>query len=231
LAQPEFIYFDIDDTLLDHGRAQEAALQAVYTASDCFEEVEFEEFCATYTRINTDLWKAYSLGTIDRAQLQHHRFADALLELGLEQNLAGPMGLHYLEAYRLQWKWIEGAREAIERLIEVYPIGFITNGFSETQKKKIEAFSLHTYSGHIIISEDVGFLKPSPELFGYAAQLAGVSANQILYVGDNFMSDIQGGNSAGWQTAWFTNEMEAEKTSQANYVFSKFETLTQSLLK
>jgi len=229
LPRPSFIYFDIDDTLLDHVAAQKNALRHVFGQYRCFKEIDFESFSQAYSRINTGLWKDYSLGNINRDDLQNRRFRDSILEAGADNSESESIGRDYIMAYRNEWKWIDGAREALENLSKNYRLGFITNGFSETQKLKIESFGLSSYSDHIIISEDVGYLKPSPEIFNYAEELAGSKGEDVLYVGDNFMSDIQGGNSAGWQTAWYTSEKNDALTSQANIVFSKFEQLTKTL--
>jgi len=230
LSRPRFIYFDIDDTLLDHMHAQERALHYIYRARPSFQKVPFEAFNAQYRAINSGLWRDYSLGKITRAELQYRRFADTFSKLGIRDEDPLENGEAYIRAYRTEWKWVEGAREVFELLSREYKTGLITNGFAETQKKKVEDFRLHELAGPVIISEEVGFLKPSPEIFSHAEAQAGVSGTDILYVGDNFMSDIVGGNEAGWQTAWFTHTVEAGKAERAHIVFSRFEELKQVLI-
>lgn len=229
MPRPSFIYFDIDDTILDHKTAQNNALRYVFETFPCFAGTEFDLFSRTYARINTGLWKQYSLGAIDRDSLQRLRFSESIRETGVDHSQAEEIGNTYMQAYRNEWTWIDGAKEALTDLSSTYKLGFITNGFSETQKLKAESFGLSDFSEHIIISEDVGHLKPSPEIFAHAEQISGSKGEQVLYVGDNFMSDIQGGNSAGWQTAWYTREQDSSLRSQANIVFSKFEELTEAL--
>lgn len=229
MLRPSFIYFDIDDTILDHKTAQNNALRYVFENFPCFAGTEFDLFSQTYARINAGLWKQYSLGSIDRDSLQRLRFADSIRETGVDYTQAEEIGTAYMQAYRNEWTWIDGAREALTALSRSYELGFITNGFSETQKLKAELFGLSDFSEHIIISEDVGHLKPSPEIFSYAEQISGSKGEKILYVGDNFMSDIQGGNSAGWQTAWYTSGQDSLLCSQANFVFSRFNELTEAL--
>ena len=57
-----------------------------------------------------------------------------------------------------------------------------------------------------MISEEVGVMKPNPALFAHAAEQAGISPDEILYIGDSLHSDVEGGRNAGWQVAWFRGE-------------------------
>ncbi len=230
-AKPAFIYFDIDDTLLDHMHAQEQALYIIYQQRPALQKVPFKAFNTLYKSINSGLWRDYSLGYISKSELKHRRFTDTFLELNIMSEDPVETGTAYINAYRTEWKWVEGAREVYEEICRHYPTGLITNGFAETQKKKIIDFGLDQLSGPVIISEEVGHLKPSPEIFSFAEKQAGVSGAEILYVGDNFMSDIVGGSEAGWQTAWFTQTIEASKAERAQLVFSSFLTLKQALIE
>ncbi|MFW6348180.1 MAG: HAD family hydrolase [Cyclonatronaceae bacterium] len=239
---PDFIYFDIDDTLLDHKRAQRLALRETFDAAfrenDAFKQanISFHAFSEIYSRINKTLWHRYSLGEIDRVFLQHHRFADTLEAAGLRPGIdinSEALGKDYMQRYRLHWSWLPGAKEALEYLHGRFRLGFITNGFAETQQKKADDFMLSHYSDIIIMSENVGHLKPHPQIFRHAAEAAGHAGESILYVGDNFASDVEGGNKAGWKTAWYTGQLEtapsAEQQKQATISFRNFDVLLQYL--
>lgn len=228
LRKPRFIYFDIDDTLLDHRSAQRAALEDMHRTFPALQAVSTETLGTTYARHNHRLWHAYSLGQTDRHSLHRGRFADTFEELGLEVSDPLEIGNAYMQAYRRHWRWIPGAEAALRSLSGHFRVGFLTNGFSETQKKKVQDFGLEALSGPVIISEDVGYLKPSPEIFAYAEAQAGAEAADILYVGDNLVSDIRGGNAAGWQTAWFTPEPEPQ-ASEASFSFRTFDELQTRL--
>ncbi|AXJ00746.1 putative hydrolase of the HAD superfamily [Cyclonatronum proteinivorum] len=231
LRKPRFIYFDIDDTLLDHRSAQRAALLEIHQEFPVLQAASAADLSLVYARHNQRLWQAYSLGQTDRHNLHRSRFADTFAELGLHVSDPLEIGNAYMQAYRRYWRWIPGAEAALQSLSRHYRVGFITNGFSETQKKKIEDFGLQAFSGPLIISEDVGYLKPSPEIFAYAESQAGAEAADILYVGDSLDSDIRGGNAAGWQTAWFTPQAQPEPqvSCEASVSFQTFEELQHHL--
>lgn len=239
---PQFIYFDIDDTLLNHKSAQNAALREVFEDASAHHEafrdkaVHFDVFSEAYSRINKKLWHRYSLGEIDRPFLQFHRFADTLEAVGLQPGKdidSEAMGRTYMKLYRNHWSWLPGAKDALEALNGRFSLGFITNGFAETQQKKADDFDLSRYSDIIIMSENVGHLKPHPQIFLHAEEAAGHAASDILYVGDNFHSDVDGGRNAGWKTAWYTGQLSEAPTSEqqqtADFSFQDFDALLQYL--
>lgn len=51
----------------------------------------------------------------------------------------------------------------------------------------------------VVISEEVGWHKPSPKIFEHAITEAGVNASQCLYVGDNYYDDAIGSRRVGIQ--------------------------------
>jgi len=222
---PAYIYFDLDDTLLDHKQAEQAALTDLYGHFDLFSGIEPGQLIDTYHRINKELWEQYGNNHLDRETLQRLRFEHTLAELDLDTGRYNEVGKFYMDSYEDHWQWKEGAFRAFEKISRKFECGILTNGFSEVQKKKIKRFRLNRYTGNLVISEDVGFLKPQPEIFHYATLITGENPGDILYIGDSYRSDIEGGKSFGWNTAWYMNSSKREDTGKADFVFEDFEEL------
>ncbi len=55
----------------------------------------------------------------------------------------------------------------------------------------------------LVISEEVGYMKPHPRLFAHAADAAGTPADRMLYIGDSYRSDVEGATRAGWDVIWY----------------------------
>lgn len=221
----EFIYFDLDDTLLDHRSAEMAALNDVHQKFSFFDGIAPDKLVQAYHDVNTRQWSLYSGGDIGREELQRNRFKQTLEQLSLDASRHQEVGDYYMQCYRDHWQWMEGAEATYYEVQQKYPVGILTNGFAETQKLKFKQFELNDSAKHIVISEDVGVLKPDPKVFDHATQLAGVAPDNILYVGDSFTSDIIGGSKFGWNTAWFTTNGEPVKHQKADFVFKKFSAL------
>lgn len=225
----KFIYFDLDDTLLDHKSAEVAALEDVHQQLDLFADTTADRLAEVYGEVNSRQWGLYSRGKVNRQQLQRNRFELTLQQLDLDASRYEEVGTYYMQCYRNHWQWIDGAQKAYQQVRKKYPVGILTNGFAETQRKKFEKFDLYESASQTVISEDVGVLKPDPKVFAHATKLAQVEPTEILYVGDSFTSDIEGGSSFGWNTAWFTSNGDSQKHSKADFVFSEFSNLIDYL--
>lgn len=226
----KYIYFDLDNTLLDHNKAESKSHEAIYNDFEVLRAVSLNNWLTSYKSINHKLWIQYQDGEIGREQLQYSRFNTTMAELGLEPDESEEIGLAYMNKYRNYWEWIDNAEETLKLISQNFDVGIITNGFKETQQMKFEKLALEKYTDQMIISEDLGVLKPHPKIFNHATELAGVSREEILYVGDSYSSDVIGGTNAGWKTAWYTGfSTETEAEIQPNFKFDEFSDLQRFL--
>lgn len=222
-----FVYFDLDDTLLDHRHAERAALgdvigdfPALFTGHD------LEAVHDTYHRINKPLWQAYAQGTIDKATVKQQRFRRLLDALGADTEQAPTVHAQYLQRYGAHWQYMPGAQQAFAQIANQYGVGILTNGFSETQQRKMNQFpQLQEAAASVIICEEVGHLKPHPAVFTHATLQARVEPNEILYVGDSYTSDVQGSAQAGWQMAWYTPHTDPDEPVEHGFAFADWSDL------
>lgn len=229
VLKPEFIYFDLDDTLLDHKKAEQNGLADVHDHFDEFKSISLETLIDTYHHINKGLWEEYGRGEIDRHILHRRRFEETFVELGINPSLYVEAGKVYMNYYRNHWEWIDGAKEAYDRIAAKYNVGIITNGFAETQWMKIDQFGFKESARQIVISEEVGVMKPHPKIFDHSTELSGVNRNKILYVGDSVTSDIKGGLSAGWKVAWYKSNPTELEATLPDLCFDNFKVLMDVL--
>ncbi len=197
-ARP-LLFFDLDDTLVDHHAAEEGAHRETYAShASLFGGVAFEDWLATYRRNNLRLWSAYGKGEIDRPTLAARRFALPLADLGLDAAGGAAASAFYIGAYSRSWRLIEGAEDVLEHASRLGVVGILSNGFRQTQRAKIARFGLDRWARHVVLSEDVGAMKPSRAIFDAAWQAAGGDACRRVYVGDSFATDVLGAKGAGW---------------------------------
>ena len=225
-----FVYFDIDDTLLDHRRAERAALadcQAAFPGLGCHDARHVSE---TYHAGNAPLWRDYGDGQITKDFLKRERFRKLLAALDADED-PDTVSDHYLGRYGAHWSWMEGAEAAYRAVAARYPVGLLTNGFTEQQRGKLARFPLLSdLAKTVIISEEVGAMKPQPAIFQHATDAAGVRPDEILYVGDSLHSDVQGGLGFGWNVAWFGGDRHRERASYPDaFAFSDWNDLLARL--
>jgi putative hydrolase of the HAD superfamily len=81
-------------------------------------------------------------------------------------------------------------------------LGIITNGQSKRQRAKIEALGVGSLFDVILVSEEVGFRKPDPNIFKRAVDECDSLPGEAMYVGDNPQADIEGARNAGLTAVW-----------------------------
>lgn len=85
----------------------------------------------------------------------------------------------------------------LDALLPRLRLGIVSNGSGEAQRSKLDALGIEQYFDPILISEEIGYRKPQPEIFSIAAERWQVPQSQILVVGDDDVADIQGAIGAG----------------------------------
>ena len=85
------------------------------------------------------------------------------------------------------------------------PMTIISNGFTEVQYRKLRNSNIEQYFTHVVLSEAVGALKPSREIFEYALKLNNARADETLMIGDSFDADILGAVGAGIDAVYLNN--------------------------
>ncbi len=203
----DFVFFDLDDTLLDHRQAERLALADLRAELPSLARIDPDTFDRAYHEVNVTVWKEYGAGQLDKAQAKRARFDRLFDRLAIVGPDGEEVGDRYLEVYSRHWRPRPGALEAWTRIAGCKPVGVMTNGFREIQEAKLGRFpEIAERSSATVISEVVGFMKPDRRIFEWAAAEIGKEPDRILYVGDSLHSDIRGGHAAGWHVAWIDGD-------------------------
>lgn len=227
-----YYLFDIDRTLWDFDTNADAALRRMIAAHPLLKPFsgQPEVFIACYERNNHRLWDEYEAGLLCKDDLRWRRFSDTLEEQGTPNEALGrEMGERYLNEMIQGTALMPYARQVLEHLHQQGArIGALTNGFREVQYQKLERSGIRQYFDAVVISEEVGYLKPHPEIFRIALeQTAGISAaddpqawkalkEETLMVGDDARNDIEGAQIFGIDQ-WFVKKYAASYGVGATY--------------
>ena len=93
----------------------------------------------------------------------------------------------------------EAASEALSSLSQDYLLGALTNGNADVRKTPIARYFNHAWR-----AEEFGISKPDPLLFHRVFEQAGVSASEVIHVGDCHNNDVAGAIAAGARAVWFS---------------------------
>jgi putative hydrolase of the HAD superfamily len=91
------------------------------------------------------------------------------------------------------------AQSVLNTLGRQFQLGALTNGNADVRKTQIG--SCFDYAWR---AEEFGVSKPDPALFHRAFEQAGVSAGEVIHVGDCHDNDVSGAVSAGAKAIWFS---------------------------
>jgi putative hydrolase of the HAD superfamily len=95
------------------------------------------------------------------------------------------------------WRAFPETRAVLERIrAREFRLGVISNA-TDLTRRVLDNLGLSQYFDFVIVSEEVGFRKPQPEIFRLAAKKGGAALNRSLHVGDKFAVDVVGASRAG----------------------------------
>jgi len=200
MARYQWLLFDADGTLFDYDRAEAAAL--ALACDQC--GIPFRpDLVATYRRVNHEVWQALEKGLMTPDELKERRFELLFAATGIQRS-AAEFSARYLECLGQCSELMEGAREVLDVLKRDYRLAILTNGLQTVQRSRLDRSAIREHIADIVISEEIGFAKPAPEYFDAAFQrLGNPSKREVLMIGDNWVSDIQGAARYGLDTCWF----------------------------
>ncbi|MFM8439293.1 MAG: HAD family hydrolase [Candidatus Kapaibacterium sp.] len=204
------VYFDLDNTLIDHTGAEERAFHHCYEACGLSDgRFTVLELLESYRRINDELWSAYRRGEVTTDVVRRERFR-RILELQFDARdfdlSPDEVSSTYLHAYDTASVPLEGAAEAIA-LTKRHSgfIGVITNGFPRQVTRKLEHQGWTATFDVITISSLIGVAKPHPDVFKAALATRDHDPGEAVYVGDNYEADVVGASNARWKTVYLRN--------------------------
>jgi len=206
LKNYKHIFFDLDHTLWDFDTNSKLALNEMYELNNLKEKgiYDFNHFYQTYKPINDQFWYLYHNHKVNKEELRLGRFRETLTRFLIDdEDLIEVLAKQYLEISPSKTALIPNAIEVLNHLQSRYEIHVITNGFAEVQRVKIENSGLKDYFKNVLISEEIGFQKPQPEIFHYAFKLAETSPENSLMIGDSLSTDIEGAQNAGMDSVYF----------------------------
>ncbi|MFC1562060.1 YjjG family noncanonical pyrimidine nucleotidase [candidate division KSB1 bacterium] len=198
------VLFDLDNTIFDHSRVQNNSLALLYQEYRyIFNGTPLEDFRNKYIEHNDFVWNLLIQGKITKDELRYRRIADVLQHFSLDYSSSRAMTERYLEIYLDQSFFVEGAESVITALQSRYRLGIITNGFKDVQSIKIDKLGVRESFEVIVMSEDLGVMKPDRKIFQKALDALQCPSEAVLFVGDNYETDILGAAEAGMPTVWY----------------------------
>ena len=195
----EFLFLDLDDTILDFKKAEKLAISKTIGG---FGVAVTEEILARYHVINKAHWEMLERGELTREQVLVNRFDVLFRELGVEVDPT-LCARAYEKNLSVGHYFLPGAEEAVESLSKKYRLFLSSNGTASVQKGRMTSANLYRFFEKVFVSQEIGFNKPAKAYFDACfAQIPNFHPEDAMIVGDSLSSDILGGKNAGIRTCW-----------------------------
>ena len=195
----EFLFLDLDDTILDFKKAEYIAIGK--TISD-FGVEPTDTVRHRYHVINKWHWEQLEQGNLTRAEVLENLFKVLFEELGVEVDATAVARAYEKNLSQGHW-FLPGAEETVEYLSKHYRLFLASNGTASVQKGRMTSANLYRFFETVFVSQEIGHNKPSKDYFDACfASIPGFDPQKALMVGDSLSSDIQGGINAGIRTVW-----------------------------
>jgi putative hydrolase of the HAD superfamily len=231
MMAPAAILLDLDDTLMADGSAVDAALAATWKAWELDPPPDPTEMAALVRSQARLLWRAgphyaraRDLGISSWEPLwanfeepmpgipelgawahgyRHEAWRRAAVSCGVDDGgRVRDMAERFRLERRARCELYPGVADLLRALRGRARLGVVTNGMPELQRYKATAAGLDQLVDTIVVSGEVGCIKPDPRVFLAALDRLGVNASDAVMVGDNLARDVEGAAALGMRTVW-----------------------------
>jgi putative hydrolase of the HAD superfamily len=208
------VVFDIDGTLVDHDKAQRAALTRLYNlaAEKLAKRPPLEEFASVWHTETERYIDMYLVGQLTYREQRIQRVGSIFARWGhtLSEAQAWEVFTGYLTWYEGEWSLFEDALPCL-RALGQYRLGVISNGDSKQQRRKLQETGIDSFFASVVVSGDDRIAKPDRGIFQRSSQELETQPSQMVYVGDRLEHDAIGACNAGLNGVWLDrNNSEAQ---------------------
>jgi len=195
------IFFDLDDTLIDHKGAERTALFLI--KDKYFPKADKTKFEKVWLEMTKKNWQQFVEKKLTFEQQRTNRIIEVwdAFKTHISEEIAKNIFMEYLSFYEKSWSVFPDVLPTLEQLSKKdIVLGIISNGNPQQQLKKLRALGIYDFfqKDLIIISESVGFSKPSFDIFNLAQKTVAVKTANMLYIGDNYQTDIEPAIKLKW---------------------------------
>jgi putative hydrolase of the HAD superfamily len=207
------IFFDVDDTLIDHSSAErDAALLFYQRFSGQLGGLDGETFCTRWHAAAERHFAAYNAGEISY-QEQRRRRVREFFGAALSDQDADDLFDLYLTNYEAGWALFPDVLPCLDALRD-QRLGIISNNGIDATRLKLRRTQLIERFADVVTPETARVSKPDRRIFEAACARMDVRPGEAVYVGDKLSSDARAAADAGLTGVWLNrrrlDESEAD---------------------
>jgi len=198
------VLFDLDDTLFDHKFSRQKGLEALQKRFSLLKAIPLKELEEEHQRLLDADYCQVLDGKLSIDEGTNQRITKLCTKYGVNLNVEEAKNVAdlYNQEYLKNRQAVPGTKELLITLMNYAKLGVVTNGLVEAQMEKLQACKIDKLVDYVIISETVGYRKPSKELFEAALEKVNVKPSDAVYVGDSWDCDVLPAVAVGMKAVW-----------------------------
>ncbi|MBD6619552.1 HAD family hydrolase [Komarekiella sp. 'clone 1'] len=217
------IIFDLDNTLLNFEICERQAILGALEA--CTISVDLNEISESvvlqvFESYNYQYWKQRDVFSL--SEITEMSYQNTLAELNIRADKISHLGQNFWQIFNHSAVTEPDVYEVLTVLSLNYRLAVITNGFIAAQVPRMQAAGIDHFFEAVVVSEAIGFAKPSPEIFHYALSKLDLTPAQVLYVGDSINHDYAGTKQVNIDFCYYNRKNHAlAKKVQPKFIITQ----------
>lgn len=212
LCNIKAIFFDADDTIVDHKQCEKEALIYLF---DKIEKEYKQQYQDIFRPLDRKLWNsvADNSSPVPEKDIPEYRFKEFFKQINLEYKDYKKANELFKEGLSKSVALIENVYDTIKYLYyKNYKIYVVTNGLVKLQKPRITNSKISKYISDIIVSEEVNSRKPNPKIFNVLLNKINLKSNEVIMIGNSLEEDIKGAKNANIKAIWYNPNNKINET-------------------
>jgi putative hydrolase of the HAD superfamily len=207
MAYYQYIFLDLDRTLWDFDTNSSNTLLDIINEFKLHTYIEkSEKWLKTYVKYNIQVWDLYEQRKISKKDLRLERFRLLLDDFNIPVDLTKSVSEYYISHSPLKTALMPHAVEVLKYLKSKYKLSIVSNGFYETQLKKLKASGLIDYFEKVFTSDLLKVAKPNVEIYREVVKNVNARKRNSLFIGDNLANDVVGPRKFGMDQVWYNHD-------------------------
>lgn len=170
--------------------AQDKFTSAYILAHEKYRKIRYEQL----REVTNAVWVAEALGNLGFEVSAEDARVKAALNVFFQD---------FIDTLSLR----EGAKKLFKQAQQQCKSGLISNfTYAPVIYKSLRKLGIGEFFNVVVVSEEVGWRKPSSQIFQAALHKLQVSAGEAVYVGDSPIEDIKGAKTAGLKTVFVPSQ-------------------------
>ncbi|WP_334807082.1 HAD family hydrolase [Nostoc sp.] len=201
------IIFDLDNTLLNFELCERQAILGAL--KDCAVSLDLNRisetiFLQVFETYNSKYWRQREI--FSPSELIEMSYRSTLAELDIQTDKISNLSQSFWHIFNHSGVMEPDVNEVLTVLAHNYRLAVITNGFVSAQLPRMQAAGIEHFFEEVVVSEAIGFAKPSPEIFHHALSRLDLTPPQVLYIGDSLTHDYAGAMQANIDFCYYNRK-------------------------